>query len=75
MVPSERGVHSSSLSRAGCPVTSLTNPFACLVLLTGPWASSIAVTDTGLVAPVMALEKHGLLAACLQIVYSTFLKK
>lgn len=41
----------------------------------GPWASCITVTDTGLVPPILALEEHGLVAACLQIVYSTSLKK
>lgn len=75
MVPSERGVHSSSLSRADCPVTSLRDPSACLALLAGPWAICIAVTDTGLVPPILALEEHGLVAGCLQIAYSTFLKK
>uniref|UniRef100_A0A8C0U4E9 Voltage-dependent T-type calcium channel subunit alpha n=1 Tax=Cyanistes caeruleus TaxID=156563 RepID=A0A8C0U4E9_CYACU len=74
VVPSERGILSSSLSRAGCPVTSLRDPSACLALLAGPWASCISVTDTGLVLPILALGEHGLVAACLQSYIQPFLK-
>lgn len=75
MVPSERGVHSSSLSRADCLVTGPREPSPRLALLAGPCASPVAGTDSGLLPPILALEEHGLAVGCLQIVCSTFLKK
>lgn len=62
---SEKGVHSSSLSRTDCLVTGLREPSPRLALLAGACASCVAGTDSGLLPQILALEEHGLTVGCL----------